>query len=109
MHDETGRDAALLDFSGPATIRQAGGAHARLLEALEAGAPVALDVAGVTVADVSFAQLVEAARRAFAEAGVTIGLTAPADGPLRDILDRGGFLDAQDAARRQFWTAGAAQ
>ena len=32
------------------------------------------------------------------------------EGALRDVLDRGGFLDGADAERLQFWThAGVAQ
>lgn len=102
--------AGALEFSGSVTIRQAADAHARLLGALAGDGPLAIDVAGVTSVDLSFVQLIESARRAFAEIGRDLTLTTPADGALRDVLERGGFLAGPDAARRQFWIhTGAAQ
>ncbi len=97
------QDHPVLEFSGPATIRQAADAHARLMAAVAGDGPVVLDVSQAAPADVSFVQLVESARRTLAEAGRDLTLTAPADGALRDVLDRGGFLAGDDDARRQFW------
>lgn len=110
MQDSPDGATAALEFSGSATIRQAAEAHARLLSALSGEGPLALDVTGVTSADLSFIQLLESARRTFAEAGRALTLTAPADGALRDVLERGGLLAGDDADRRQFWIhTGAAQ
>ena len=95
--------AGALEFSGSVTIRQAAEAHARLASALAGEGPLALDLSGVTATDLSFVQLIESARTAFAEAGRALALTAPADGALRDVLERGGLLAGEDDARRQFW------
>lgn len=95
--------AAALEFSGSVTIRQAAEAHGRLMDALKGEGPLALDISGVTSTDLSFVQLIEAARLAFAEAGRTLSLTTAAEGALRDVLERGGLLAGADDARRQFW------
>lgn len=103
MHDNSGSGATALEFSGSATIRQAAEAHARLTSALAGDGPLALDVSGVTAADLAFVQLIESARLSFAEAGRDLTLVAPAGGALRDVLERGGLLAGADDARRQFW------
>ena len=94
----------VIAFSGPATIPHAADAWTRLTEALAGGGDLCVDVADVTGADLSFVQLIEAARTAWARQGSALRLAAPADGALRDVLDRGGFLDGSDAERLDFWT-----
>lgn len=97
-------------FSGPATIPHVTDAWTRLSAAVAAGGDLLIDTSGVTGADLSFVQLIESARAACGLQGATVTLAQPADGALRDVLDRGGFLDGADAERLQFWThAGAAQ
>jgi hypothetical protein len=103
LQDNPDGGAAALEFSGSATIRQAAEAHARLVNALGGEGPLALDLAAVTSADLSFVQLVESARASFAAVGRELSLSAPADGALLDVLTRGGFLAGDDMARRQFW------
>lgn len=68
-----------------------------------AGAPGALtaDVADDAAVDLTFIQLVEAARRTAREAGLAFSLARPAAGQLREILERGGFLATQDD--EEFW------
>lgn len=102
--DSPGKDTAVLAFSGPATLRQATDAWTRLCEAAATHSDISLDLAEVSACDLSFIQLVESARRTWAAAGGSVRLTAPANEPVRDILDRGGFLDAEDTARIEFWT-----
>lgn len=110
MNNSTGREAALIAFAGPATIRQVSEACARLREAVLAGGDIDLDVSEVTACDLTFIQLVESARRSCASLGARLALTAPAAGPLRDVLERGGFIEGADAERLNFWThAGAAR
>lgn len=99
-----------LAFSGPATIRQMQDAWTDISAAIERGGALRLDVSGVTETDVSFVQLLESARATAAAQGGEVTLATPADGALRDVLERGGFLTDADAARLEFWThAGAAQ
>jgi hypothetical protein len=100
----TGDGAAVLKFAGPATIRQAADVWARLCEVAPAHKQIKLDLDEVTACDLIFVQLIESARRTWAAAGGEVRLSAPANPALRDVLDRGGFLDAEDAARLEFWT-----
>ncbi len=86
------------------TIAGIGAAHAELTAALrEPGrGPVVVDIDGVTEADLTFIQLLEAARRSAAEADRDLTLAQPAGPAVQEILQRGGFLDA-DPARATFW------
>jgi ABC-type transporter Mla MlaB component len=97
-------EAAILAFSGPATIRQVTDAWTRLRTAVEAGGAIALDLSGVSAADLSFVQLIESARLSAERLGGSVTLAQPAAGALRDVLERGGFLDGGCAAHTQFWT-----
>ncbi|MBU1376892.1 MAG: STAS domain-containing protein [Alphaproteobacteria bacterium] len=91
-------------FSGPATIPHVIDAWTRLSAAVAAGGDLVVDIAEVTAADLSFVQLIEAARASCARQGGTVRLAQPAEGALRDVLDRGGFLAGADTDRLQFWT-----
>lgn len=86
------------------TIAGIGAAHAELAAALrEPGrGPVVVDIGGVTEADLTFIQLLEAARRSAAEADRDLTLAQPAGPAVQEILQRGGFLDA-DPSRATFW------
>jgi ABC-type transporter Mla MlaB component len=107
--DSSGNEGVIA-FSGPATIPHVADAWTRLSAAVAAGGDLVVDVSGVTGADLSFVQLLESARASSAQQGATVRLAQPADGALRDVLDRGGFLDGANAERLQFWThAGVAQ
>jgi hypothetical protein len=101
--DSNGADGAI-SFSGPATIPHVTDAWTRLSLAVAAGGDLVVDVSGVTGADLSFVQLIESARASGAQQGATVRLAGPAEGALRDVLERGGFLDEADAERLQFWT-----
>lgn len=104
MTDTASGEAAILAFSGPATIRQVTDAWTRLRTAVAAGGDVALDLSQVSAADLSFVQLIESARLSAERLGGSVTLAQPAAGALRDVLERGGFLDGACAARTQFWT-----
>lgn len=100
----------MIAFTGAATIPHVTDAWTRLSEAVATGVDLCVDLSGVTAADLSFVQLLESARASCAGRGAGLRLARPADGALRDVLERGGFLDGADAERLQFWThAGAAQ
>jgi hypothetical protein len=98
-----GGKAAEIAFSGAATIRQAADHTGRLRDALTAHRDLVIDLAGVTAADLSFVQLIEAARISTARRGTSLRLACPADGALRETLWRGGFLDPAQPERTQFW------
>lgn len=90
-------------LTGDLTIQTIGAAHAQLREAFAAGRPVRVDVAADATVDLTLPQLLEAARRTAAGAGLDFALAAPAAGALLETLNRGGFT--QTAEQRAFWLA----
>lgn len=76
-------------------------AHEKVLEAFDQDLPIVVDLEGVTDADLTLVQLLEAARASAARRGRSLTLSAPASGPTRVVLERGGFLGAPD--RAAFW------
>lgn len=90
-----------VEFSGDLTIRAIAGAQESLVRALGEGSRVVASVAEDAAVDLTFVQLIEAARRAATAAGGEVALAGPATGPLLETLRRGGFLEAADS--REFW------
>ena len=90
-----------VELEGELTIRSITELRERLLEALKSGRAVVAKIADDAVADLTFVQLIEAARRSAQAAGQTFALAGPATGPLLETLRRGGFVDS--AGQRAFW------
>ena len=86
-------------------IREIEGIRSTLLEAFQLHEDLELDVSQVAEADLSFLQLVEAARKFAATEGKRFRLTAPATAPLADLLDRAGF----NSGAHDFWFKGDGQ
>jgi hypothetical protein len=105
----TARRRAVVEFSGAQTLRQIQEARSRLQGALAKGSELDLKLTKVADADLSFVQLVEAARAAAAAAGGRLALTSPAQGRLLEVLELGGFLSSADPTRAAFWTCQGAQ
>jgi MFS superfamily sulfate permease-like transporter len=101
------RDSApVVRLDGPLTVATADATKTMLIKALD-GDSFVVDCAGATEIDLSFVQLVIAARRAAELRGKTVRLAAPASGTLHDVLDRAGLLDAgSGTAEAAFWTKG---
>lgn len=97
---------ALLDVSPSVTVRSAAGFRQALLDALEGEDQLDLDVSELTEIDLSFIQLVLAARAQAERAGKTLRLTAPAGPALTALLDRAGLLTELAPADRDFWFHG---
>lgn len=93
--------ACAVDLPADLTIRAISGAHAQLCDALKSQSSIVVTVPPEASADLTFVQLMEAARRSAADAGGALTLAAPADGGLLETLRRGGFLEAADS--RRFW------
>ena len=89
-----------------ASVRTIAKIHAQILAEYQKSDVVRIDVTAITDADLTFVQLVEAARRSATADGKRIALTAPAGGVLLDTLQRGGFLSEPNSAA--FW-AGATE
>jgi hypothetical protein len=86
------------------TIRNAGDFAARMRDACAAGDSIALDCAALAEVDLSFLQIIHAARAELGAGGRTLSLAAPADAPVTALLLRAGF--AADAAAAQSWLEG---
>lgn len=77
--------------------------HSIVQLSLSERAEIVLDIPEDAEADLSFVQLVEAARMDARAAGKTMRLATPAAGSVLKVLKRGGFIDAQSADDAQFW------
>lgn len=99
-------EAYRLVFSGALTIQSADGVYSSLTEALARHAAVVVDCTAATEIDLSFIQLLLAARRSAQGSGKSVVLSAPAGGALLNALSRGGFLGAphgQAMPDEAFW------
>ncbi len=94
-------DIFRVGLCGDLSLPSIGQAHEQVLAAFEQDLPIVIDLDGVTGADLTLVQLVEAARKSADRRGRTLSLSAPASGPTRAVLERGGFLGAPD--RAAFW------
>ena len=73
--------------------------------AFAADPSLTLDISGVAEADLSFVQLIEAARRQTPDHSLT--LDRPANAVVAALLQRAGFLTAPTPADIDFWFHGA--
>lgn len=97
----------VLRFDGTLTLPRIGAIRAALIGAIDGGPAVEIDCAKAAEIDVSFIQLLLAARRAAAMRGKSLTFAAPASGALLQALERGGFLtsaDDQSTGDREFWS-----
>ncbi|EWY41634.1 hypothetical protein N825_24105 [Skermanella stibiiresistens SB22] len=100
----------LVRFAGSLTVPEAAHIRSSLLDAFRDGDSVEVDCSGATDVDLSFVQLLLAARRTAVKLGKSITLSAPAAGALLDTLARGGLLGSgasAAAADHSFWMTGA--
>ena len=94
---------ASLTLPATLTIKNILAAQEMILDALSKNTTVVLDIDAEAQTDLSFVQLVTAARKhAEAKAGRVL-LARPATGDLLDVLKRGGFLDDMTADAEKFW------
>ena len=73
-----------------------------LVDALRKSATLELSVPDGAQADLSFVQLIEAARSSAGDGAKALRLKAPANGALLDVLKRGGFLE-EASPSADFW------
>src|SRR3954463_7679824 len=86
-----------------ATLRTVTDTHEDLLAFMAFHDTTVLGWAETTRFDISFLQLLEAARIYAGTNGKDISLAEPATGALLDTLRRSGFLEGMSAADAQFW------
>jgi len=99
-------EAHRLVLDGALTIRNMPSIHSRVLDAIRRHQTVQIDSAGATEVDLSFVQLLVAARRSAALEGRSLSLTDPATGPVLDTLTRAGLLDPKNpdlSGNEAFW------
>ncbi len=104
MHELAATDRMTL--GGPLTVRNAKPIRARMIEAIRQYPMVTIDCAGATEVDLSFIQLVLAARKSAAAAGKSFSLARPAAGVLLQGLLQAGLVgpaDGQPVADQNFW------
>lgn len=77
--------------------------YSTLIDAMDGRSSIQLAIPSDATVDLSFLQLIEAARQRAAEQGTTLSLLEPAGGELRRALDRSGLLTAATVADRSFW------
>lgn len=96
-------------LKGALTLRTIDETQAALRDGLARHATIEIDCAEATEIDLAGIQILLAARKTALNAKKTFALSAPASGPLREALLRGGFLgDATDstAPADSFWLKG---
>jgi ABC-type transporter Mla MlaB component len=103
MTDEKNREAAQLVLDGLCTVRTSEDVHAKLLEMTARYPALEIDCSAAEEVDLSFVQLLLAARLSAGLGGRSVRLTHPAGGLLRAALERGGFLSEAETANRAFW------
>jgi len=96
-----------LVLSGSLNVSNIESTYIQVVESLSECEDLRLDISDISETDLTFVQLIEAARRQAREAGGVLSLCAPADGSVLEVLRRGGFLDDERSERTQFWLQGA--
>lgn len=89
-----------------ATMRSIDGIRSAILEAFHLPGEIELDVSALAEADLSFLQLVEAARKLAATEDRCLRLSAPANPVLVSVLERAGFLAGGNDDASNFWLKG---
>jgi anti-anti-sigma regulatory factor len=105
QHDTS---AGQVILEGALTIRTAEVVRATLREALERESNIAIECGDATEVDLSFVQLLIAARVSATRSGKTVALAAPPNGPLLDTLTCAGFRVVAEGASADagaFWFA----
>jgi len=97
-----------LQITSSATVRNARDIQDQCLAALAGEGAIHINIAGITDADLSFVQLLQALRTAAEAAGRVVRLRSPAPAPVAALLERAGFLAAPSPQDLDFWFHGEA-
>lgn len=92
-----------IGFDTDLTIRNAAAIKAMLVERLQVERSVSLELNQDAAVDLSFVQLVAAARIRQRNVGGELVLAEPAGLKLRDVLQRAGFIDGASTDDLKFW------
>jgi anti-anti-sigma regulatory factor len=91
-------------LDGALNIRDVETLRRRLLDAVAENASPRVDCTGADTVDLSFIQLLLAARHSAHRLGKQLSLAAPAGGALRAALEQGGFVPPGEACGDPFWS-----
>ena len=94
---------APLTLPASLTIKNILAIQEMILEALNKNTTTILDIGEEAQVDLSFVQLVTAARKHAESRAGRVLLARPAAGDLYDVLKRGGFLDEMTPDTAHFW------
>ncbi len=97
----------ILILGGALTMRNIAAVQARISEALRRRSSVEIDCSAATEIDLSFVQLLLAARKSAVRLGKSLTLAAPPSDLLRDVLARAGLLSTAGGDEAEFWAKGA--
>lgn len=95
------RGSANIEISGPQDVRTIAALHTELVQAIKKSRAICFKLRRDVEVDLTFIQLVEAARRYATLNSKGLTLAEPASGQLTDMLARGGFV--ANAEARAFW------
>lgn len=96
----------VIEAPSSVTVRNAGDFAEQLLGFVQAGEDIDMDLSKLAEVDLSFVQLVLAARSHVEQEGARFGLAQPATPALAALLDRAGFLGDPQPADIDFWFHG---
>ncbi len=96
----------VIEAPSSVTVRSAGEFAGQLLGAVQSGGDIDIDLSALAEVDLSFVQLVLAARTHLEQEGARLGLAQPAGPALAALLDRAGFLGDPQPADLDFWFHG---
>lgn len=99
---------SIIDCGTHADLGHADELRGHLLAGLAGSDALTLDVGGLVSADLSFVQMVQAARSQAARDGKQIMLSASAPPPLARLIEASGLLWARSPEDLQFWFKGEA-
>lgn len=99
-------EGSAIKLSGDLTIRNITEVYQVMAHAISQGDAILLNIDDSSDVDISFVQMIEAARLSSARNGGDLTLSSPATGQLADTLERGGFLGRTGDAATSFWQSG---
>lgn len=85
------------------TVRAIGAIRQEMLQLIDKNRSTTIAFGDDCQVDISFVQLMEAARIYAVSTGKNIALAEPANGPVLDVLERSGFLEGMSADDATFW------
>ncbi|MBX4957866.1 STAS domain-containing protein [Rhizobium lentis] len=92
-----------INLPGVLSIRHVSELHSKLNGEFRSKNSISISIAAGAEADLSFIQLIEAARRQAKADGKTFSLSSPASGSVLKVLERAGFIESFDHEDLKFW------